>query len=289
MGTYSIKDLETLSGIKAHTLRIWEKRHGIITPERTTTNIRFYSDHDLKKILCVALLNSHGLKISKIVGMSVDELNEKVMEIAHYAVGNEGHLNQLVIGMLDLDEQKFNKIINDYSLERGFESTILDLIYPFLEKIGVLWQTNNIQPAHEHFISCLIRQKIISAINAIDTPKTAEVDFLLYLPENEMHELGLLFYNYLVRNAGYSSLYLGQSVPYNDLRAVFRTRPFKKIVTSFVSPTSREDLSTYLENLKKDFPSCDILVSGYQIQHYGFTNDANLTTFKTAKDLRALI
>ena len=164
MGQYSIKELEQLSGIKAHTIRIWEKRHKIIEPSRTATNIRYYSDLDLKKIINVSLLNTYGIKISKIADMSLDDVNKKVLEISELQNDKGVHIDQMVIAMIDMEEELFEKILNNLILRFGFEKTITEIIYPFLEKIGILWQTQNITPAHEHFISNLIRQKIIVAI-----------------------------------------------------------------------------------------------------------------------------
>ena len=181
MGQYSIKELEQLSGIKAHTIRIWEKRHKIIEPSRTATNIRYYSDLDLKKIINVSLLNTYGIKISKIADMSLDDVNKKVLEISELQNDKGVHIDQMVIAMIDMEEELFEKILNNLILRFGFEKTITEIIYPFLEKIGILWQTQNITPAHEHFISNLIRQKIIVAIDGLPIPpKTSKEDPALF-------------------------------------------------------------------------------------------------------------
>src|SRR5687767_12010123 len=164
MGKYSIKELEHISGIKAHTIRIWEKRHGIIKPLRTPTNIRYYTDEDLKKIINVSLLNSHGLKISKIATMRLEEINSKVLEITEVKPEADAYIDQLVVAMIDIEEESFEKILASVIKKFGFERSITEVVYAFMEKIGVLWQTGNITPAHEHFISNLIRQKIITSI-----------------------------------------------------------------------------------------------------------------------------
>jgi DNA-binding transcriptional MerR regulator len=165
MGKYSIKELEQLSGIKAHTIRIWEKRHKLIEPQRTDTNIRFYSDEDLKKIINVSLLNNNGVKISKIAGMSFEDMTKKILEMSESKSEATVFIDQLVIAMVDMEEDRFEKILSTLILRFGFERSVIEVIYPFLEKIGVLWQTKNINPAQEHFISNLIRQKIIVAID----------------------------------------------------------------------------------------------------------------------------
>src|SRR5687768_15540538 len=149
MGKYSIKELEQLSGIKAHTIRIWEKRHRLVDPSRTATNIRYYSDQDLKKIINVSLLNNHGFKISRIAEMSLDEMNRKVLELSERKNDIGIHIDQLVLAMIDMEEEAFEKTLNTLILRYSFEKTITEIVYPFLEKIGLLWQTQNITPAHE--------------------------------------------------------------------------------------------------------------------------------------------
>ena len=167
MGHYSIKELEQLSGIKAHTIRMWEKRHKIIEPSRTSTNIRYYSDLDLKKIINVSLLNTYGIKISKIADMSLDDMNKKVLELSELEHSRDVHIDQMVVAMIDMEEELFEKILSNLILRFGFEKTITEIVYPFLEKIGILWQTQNITPAHEHFISNLIRSLLGIAISAV--------------------------------------------------------------------------------------------------------------------------
>src|ERR671913_1413953 len=236
MGQYSIKELEQLSGIKAHTIRIWEKRHKIIEPSRTATNIRFYSDLDLKKIINVSLLNTYGIKISKIADMSLDDVNKKVLELSELQNDKGVHIDQMVIAMLDMEEELFEKILNNLIVRFGFEKTITEIIYPFLEKIGILWQTENITPAHEHFISHLIRQKLIVAIDALPIPGKEAPRVVLFLPEGELHEIGLLFSHYVARKYGYRSYYLGQSVPHNDLIVIARQHQPQLLITCITSP-----------------------------------------------------
>src|SRR6185436_6119767 len=197
MGKYSIKELEQLSGIKAHTIRIWEKRYTIINPERTATNIRFYSDENLKKIINVSLLNNHGFKISKIADMSLTEISDKILVLSEAKTEAHIYIDQLVVSMVDLDEEKFEKILNKLIDKFGFERSITEVVYPFMEKIGVLWQTGTITPAHEHFISNLIRQKLITSIASLPIPSNKSKKAILFLPEGELHEIGLLFYHYI--------------------------------------------------------------------------------------------
>jgi DNA-binding transcriptional MerR regulator len=288
MGKYSIKDLEQLSGIKAHTIRIWEKRHQLIEPQRTNTNIRFYSDEDLKKIINVSLLNTNGIKISKIAGMSGDEINKKILELSQTENEATIHIDQLVVAMVELDEEKFEKILSGLILRFNFERTVLEIIYPFLEKIGVLWQTHNINPAHEHFISNLIRQKIIVAIDALPIAQKNEKRVLLFLPENELHEIGLLFYHFITRKAGYRTFYLGQTVPYGDLLSVYKTHQPDILITSFTSSVSQNSLEQFMNKVATDFPDSKILISGYQVQNT-ISKHSNLTLFKDVNGLKSLL
>ena len=288
MGQYSIKELEQLSGIKAHTIRIWEKRHKIIEPSRTATNIRYYSDLDLKKIINVSLLNTYGIKISKIADMSLDDVNKKVLEISELQNDKGVHIDQMVIAMIDMEEELFEKILNNLILRFGFEKTITEIIYPFLEKIGILWQTQNITPAHEHFISNLIRQKIIVAIDGLPIPPKNSKKILLFLPEGEMHELGLLFYHFLIRKSGYRTYYLGQNVPHEDLISVYKVHQPDFMLTSITSNLT-VSIEKYLEQLTNDFGQTKILASGYQVQKFNGCKNGNIQTFSTALELSKFI
>jgi MerR family transcriptional regulator, light-induced transcriptional regulator len=288
MGKYSIKELEKLSGIKAHTIRIWEKRYSIIEPQRTATNIRFYSDEDLKKIINVSLLNNHGIKISKIANMPVDEINRKILEVASSQGDASAYIEQLVVAMVDLEEDRFEQIIGTVVKRFGFERTVTETIYPFLEKIGVLWLTKNISPAQEHFITNLIRQKIIAAIDSLPLPSDTSKKVMLFLPERELHELGLLFNYYLVKKAGYKVYYLGQNVPHEDLKSIAKTHNPGILVTSIINPMSGGP-GEYLNRLAKEFPTQRILVSGIQVSDLPGKSASNIITFSNALKFKELI
>jgi DNA-binding transcriptional MerR regulator len=262
MAHYSIKELETLSGIKAHTLRIWEKRHNILRPQRTETNIRYYTDEDLRRIINVSLLNNSGIKISRIAGMSPDQIHAKVLEISDTQTDADTQIEGLVLAMLSLSEERFEQALAKQVLRFGFERTIVEIVYPFLERIGVLWQTGNISPAQEHFISNLVRQKLIVAIDGL--PLAAEgKSAILFLPEHELHELGLLFYHYLVRKQGIRTFYLGQAVPHADLKSVFQTYTPDFLITGLTSQVPG-GVDAYLKRLSEDFQGARILVGGVQ-------------------------
>jgi MerR family transcriptional regulator, light-induced transcriptional regulator len=289
MGKYSIKELEKLSGIKAHTIRIWEKRHHLVTPQRTQTNIRYYSDEDLKKIINVSVLNNHGVKISKIVGLTNDQINRQVNELSEANSSIEIYIDQLVLAMIDMEEEQFEKILSNLVLKFGFEKTVVEIVYPFLEKIGILWLTNNITPAQEHFISNLVRQKMIVAIDGLPlVPKSAR-KALLFLPENELHELGLLFYHYITKKEGFRTYYLGQTVPHKDLKYVVEQHQPDLLITSLTSGPSPHAMQGYLARLSQDFSQAKILAAGYALKKAKLEPLPNIFTFDNAMALKDLV
>ncbi len=267
MTRYSINDLEKLSGIKAHTIRIWEKRYHIIEPKRTDTNIRYYHDCDLKKLLNISTLNRHGFKISAIARMDEQEIHDKVMEITGTNGDHETTINNLVVAMIGFNEDAFEKILNTSILQLGFEKCVTHILYPFLEKVGVLWIIGTINPAQEHFITYLIRQKLIIAIDGQPKPSSPDArTFLLYLPENELHELGLLFYSFLLKKNGFKVIYLGQSVPFNNLLEVVKVRHTDYLFTYLIAAMSQRKLPEYIRKLGEAFPDKKIFVTGNQMK-----------------------
>ncbi len=289
MGKYSIKELEQLSGIKAHTIRIWEKRYLLIEPERTKTNIRFYSDNDLKKIISVSVLNSNGLKISKITKLSPEEINQRVFELGEQNDNIAIYIEQMIVAMIDLEEEKFERLLGSLTLKYGFEKVMIEIVYPFLEKIGVLWLTNNITPAQEHFISLLIRQKIIVAIDALPlAPKTAK-KAVLFLPENELHEIGLLFYYYIAKKLNIRTYYLGQTVPYSSLKSIFEEHKPEILISSLTTGPKPNELQSYLDKLSIDFNTATILLSGNALTKSSVNPSKNIRVFINALDFRDLI
>ena len=267
MSIYSIKDLEKLSGIKAHTIRIWELRYRLIEPLRTNTNIRCYSDDDLLKIMNVSVLNQNGYKISKIAQLDDNQITEIVLKLNSELPSLGTQMESLIRSMIELDEFRFNQVFEKSVEQIGFEATIEQLMFPFLGKIGVLWLAGTIIPAQEHFITNLIRQNLIAAIDRerVKTEATRP-RILFYLPEGELHEIGLLYYNYLARKADFEVLYLGTSVPFRDIIRVDEIRPVQLIFTSFVTSPGLGLLAEKIKKLKKAFPDKAVLVSGWQIK-----------------------
>lgn len=286
MGSYSIKDLERLSGVKAHTIRIWEQRYGVLNPTRTDTNIRRYDDAELKLLLNISQLLRHGGKISKLSRLTDDEMCRKLESIAQTVQSPEDfysiHIDKLIFAMIELSESKFEKVISVTSIKYGFEATMLNVIIPFLTKVGLMWLTGEINVAQEHFISNLIRRKIIVAIDGLMIPEGPH-RYILYLPEGEMHEMGLLFAKYILKSRGIQTLYLGQSVPLHDLIEAARLYKPDGLLAFITTPNSSKSIKQYVEALHTEFPKQDILIAGSQVNIHGLfsENGKNNVTYLT--------
>jgi MerR family transcriptional regulator, light-induced transcriptional regulator len=290
VGSYSIKDLERISGIKAHTLRIWEQRYEILKPERTDTNIRTYSDNDLKRILNIGILNNNGVKISKLAKMNAEQLFQQVRDVSENIENTQNQVDNLVIAMVEMDEDRFERYMASCILRHGFDQTMSQIIYPFLQKVGLLWQTDSINPAQEHFISNLIRQKLIVAIDATSNQQNEEGKrFLLYLPENEMHEISLLYANYKIRAAGNKSIYLGQSVPYSDLKMVYNLHKPDYILTILTCQLLNSTLQEYTDRLAAHFPESQILISGAFALNQPFEAAKNILIYNDIEHLGRIL
>ena len=267
MGKYSIKDLEKISGIKAHTIRMWERRYGLIEPQRTETNIRFYSDCDLKRLLNVSILNHNGIKISHIAGLTDAEIKSRVLDLSIDGRSSSVQIESLMVAMLELDETKFLNGLSSSIIKLGFEVSVETVLFPFLERIGVLWQAGTINPAQEHFISNLIRQKLFVAIdNEMQSPVQNGPRIIMFLSEHEQHEIGLLFYNLLARKEGMNVVYLGAGVPLEDLSLVHRLRPADVFMTSFITAMDKQEMEDLLREYHKRFPEIPFYLSGLQME-----------------------
>lgn len=251
---FSIKDFENLSGIKAHTIRIWEKRYNILEPMRTDTNVRSYDIKNLQKLLNIVLLHNYGYKISKIAQLTPEEIPLKVKEIISLKSAKTHAIKSFKIAMMNFDHTMFFKTYNELLIEKSFSEVFDEVFIPFLEEIGFLWQTNTISPAHEHFISYLIKQKLLSETEKVQGKEAIKNDkvFVLFLPLNEIHELGLMYLNYKLLNYGYRTIFLGESIPIEsliDLKNSFEKITFISYLT--VEPAV-ENLSTYIEKVEQD-------------------------------------
>lgn len=262
MHSFTIKDLENLSGIKAHTIRIWEQRYSFLKPDRTDTNIRVYSNDELKKLLNVALLNKFGFKISHIDKMDEGELWDKILSLNQQDALQERIVNILIQCMIDLDMEAFEDELDNFITAKGIEKTISQIIFPFLEKIGILWLTNHINPGQEHLVTNIIRQKLIVGIENVRNTVKIDKTVLLFLPETEYHELSLLFMNYMLKSKGVSTIYLGSSIPLRDVEYLVKLKKPDYIYTHLTSVGPKFNFERFVDNLSKNFPHTPVIISG---------------------------
>ncbi|WP_203258563.1 MerR family transcriptional regulator [Hyunsoonleella ulvae] len=250
---FSIKDLENLTGIKAHTIRIWEKRYNLLQPNRSETNIRNYSLASLQKLLNISFLNNSGYKISKIAKLSEEEIPIKVREIASRAKVEDHAINAFKLSMLNFDQVLFYNTYNNLIENKSFNDIFYDIFLPLLHEIGLLWQTDTITPAHEHFLTSHIKQKILLNIERLQSlePKPVSTTYILFLPDNEVHDIGLLFINYQLRSKGYHTIFLGESVPMSSLVSVLEFFDEITFITYFTVKPEIEDIPNYLKEFSQ--------------------------------------
>jgi MerR family transcriptional regulator, light-induced transcriptional regulator len=264
--SFTIKDLENLSGIKAHTIRIWEQRYSFLKPCRTGTNIRYYSNEELKMLLNVALLNKFGFKISHIDKMNEGEIKEKILSLNQLEAQQERIVNSLIQNMVDLNLENFEEILDNFIITKGIEKTISQIIFPYLEKIGILWLTNHINPAQEHLVTNIIRQKLIMGIESINCNIRIDKSVLLFLPEGEYHELGLLFMNYLLKSKGVNTIYLGSSIPIHDVEYVVQLKNPNYLYAHITSAGNKFNFDKFISLVSKKFIGIPFIISG-QLTH----------------------
>jgi DNA-binding transcriptional MerR regulator len=249
--TFSIKNLENLSGIKAHTLRIWEKRYNLLEPERTDTNIRRYSLESLKRLLNVTLLYNHGFKISKIASLNEDEIPELVRSIALKSNSEQVAINAFKLAMINFDYDLFDTNYNEILQHHDFKFVFLNVFMPLMRELGILWQTGAISPAHEHFITNLVKQKIHIQTEILQKNKLQRSDkpiFVIFLPENEIHELGVLYLNYLILSNGFRTIFLGQSLQTSSLETLYSYNSKFYFVSYLTVEPNKEEIMPFLKN-----------------------------------------
>lgn len=261
-----IKDLENITGIKAHTIRIWEQRYKLIEPHRTDTGIRYYDEDQLRLILNVSILNNNGFKISKIAEMSLEEIYDKCQQLSESVSKYDGQIQSLISTMMTFDEKEFNKILSINILKMGIEETMIQVVFPFMDQIGLLWLSGSIHPAHEHFISNLIRQRLHVAIDNLNYSVTSESrKFLVFVPTGENHDISIMFANYVLRSRGHEVIYLGTQTPFEDLYTIFDMRKPDFIFSIITALNSNVSIQTFINNLGKHWKDTEILISGNQI------------------------
>lgn len=288
MTRYSMSQVETITGIKSHTIRKWEQRYSFIKPNRTDTNIRYYSDDMLRKLLNVSVLLRNGYRVSAIDEMTDEEVNNRVNEIVIAAGhGPEDVINSLLVTTLDMKEADFEQIFRNQILRHGLLNTLVEVIYPFLNQVGVFWGTNKLIPAQEHFITNLIRHKLIAAIDMLPQPDEHARRILMFLPQDEYHDLGLLLSNYIARNLGYRVYYLGQNVPEENIRQAFQISQAHLLLTFVVAPRSGDEVAI-MKNMVKE-TRAPLLFSGNPDNFHFDEVPAGMVQLSGPKDLIAYL
>lgn len=285
MNAFSIKELENLSGIKAHTIRIWEQRYSFLKPQRSKSNIRYYGNEELKTVLNIALLNKYGFKISHIDKMTPVEVREKITSLSYAEAFQERFINDLLQRMVDLNIEEFEETLNVYIRSKGIDQAINHVIFPFLEKIGVLWLTNHMNVAQEHLVTNVIRQKIIVGIESITSYAQANKTILLFLPEGEHHELGLLYLFYMLKSRDMQVLYLGSNVPFKDLEFVAQLKAPHHIFTHLTSIPGRFNLEKFIQQIHQRIPSIPFVITGKLAQSYTKKLPPNIIIKRSFNDL----
>lgn len=283
MAVYKIKDLEALTGIKAHTIRIWEKRYGILNPERTDTQIRTYDDEELKFMLNLTLLYNNGFKISKLAELSPDQVQEQVKKLLFNQIEN-GAIEELIIGLLEMNESRMSETLDSLFRKYDLTEVYSRFIIPFLEKMGHLWQVGSIHPGQEHFSSNLIRQKIVTAIDHLPAPKEEQKSILLFLPEHEWHELTLLIYHHHLKSKGVKTYYFGQALPFYAVEKLIQELNPQALITSWITAVDPENILDYCRQLHKvtDIP---VLMSGSQLLRIAPELPENFRIIQKLQDL----
>jgi DNA-binding transcriptional MerR regulator len=290
---YSIKDLEQLSGIKAHTLRAWEQRHKLIIPKRTSTNIRFYGDDDLRIVLNTSVLLESGLKIGQIAKLSAEEISEKALEASPYTGLYTYELNELKMSTLNFDLPRFEAVMAHCIDKFGVHKTFQNIIGDYIQELGKFWLAGNVSISQEHFMSSLIRQKLFSAIDSLESPAIPNSGtYALFLPTNELHELGLLYLTYVLKERGEHVFYLGQSLPKEYLQDLLNHQPVTHLISAFTTHPDVEQMEDYITELDDmvEANSVKVHLTGYQFQQFHTEMSwKNIQIHQSLKDLSASV
>lgn len=280
MSIYSIKQLELVSGIKAHTIRMWERRYNLFTPQRTDTNIRRYTGLDVQLILNISQLLRNGYKISKLASKSLDEIVELTLQSSkNISLSKENEIEPLILSLLSFDQLTFKYILKKKIDEAGIEDAYETLILPLLYRIGTLWQTDMLKTTHEHFVTNIIKHMLIANFDSLSEPNSESHLALFFLPEGEFHEIGLLFFAYIAKKKGLRTIYLGQSTPVEDVIDTCKEIKPAIIFTSISSSISKINLAELSKSIRKNVKGCQLCVTGYK---------ANQDRFKMPKDIYAI-
>jgi len=285
---YSIKDMEVISGIKAHTIRMWERRYGLLKPSRTGTNIRFYDDQELRRLMNVAHLVGCHYKISKVARMDDDQLRRLVLAQNELHAGQEAIISQFVMHMLHFDSAGFSRLLSEVMARYGFEEAVFRVIFPFLNKVGTFWQVGSVYPAQEHFISAMIRHQFICELERRQLEPKGEKSMLFFLHENELHELPLLYYAAVAARKGFRIIYLGPGVPLSDLEHLDVLAGVTHVLTVFTNALEHEELNTILQRLTGLLPGKEFIISGHQLKLHSLKLPEGFTLISNYHDFDAM-
>jgi DNA-binding transcriptional MerR regulator len=287
MRHYTLNELEKLTGILAATIRVWERRYNIIKPKRTETNRRWYDDDDLKRLINISIIYHSGIKISKIAKYAGSDLEEKVEFLTRDSVISDIHIKSLIVAMLSFNGNAVNEILLRSVINIGFEETFSSVVFPFLRRVGIMWHTGSVNTGAEHFITNIFRGRLITAIDSLppaNDPGRKRV--IMFLPDNELHEMGLLFYSYLIRKLGHEVLYLGQATPFLALTEANEKWHSDILVTGVLSDLSISEPEEYLNSLSTTFKSQKILVSGSLADEPAIEKYNNIYSIRSVNDLK---
>lgn len=282
---YSIKDLENLTHIKVHTIRIWEQRYNLLSPQRTNTNIRFYNDNDLKKILNVNTLYKNGLKISRIAALSEEEIISKVNEL----IGEKGtvpdSIQELINLTMQLDEEGISELLYELFNTYGMSKLYAEVLIPTFIRIGELWQLNSLSVGHEHFFTNIVRNFIITQTTEVKVKQKNGKSVILFLHAAEEHEISLLVYHFLLKKEGYNCFYLGQNTPISDLETIYKQVLPDFIIANFVKILSEEVFIEIIDSLSKMANSDKLVLGGAQAIKFREFIHQESTLIESEKDL----
>jgi DNA-binding transcriptional MerR regulator len=269
LSSYSIKDLEELTGIKAHTIRAWEKRYKIIQPKRTPTNIRYYTDEDLKLLLNIALLYNNGYKISKLSSLSTKAIQQQALSLTKDNYHPNVQIEGLISATVDMDNIQIDRLLSRNIIQYGLETTMMTIVFPFLHRLGILWQTGAISPVQEHMFSHILRQKIIVAIDGFKSVTTDHINtYLLFLPQWEQHEISLLFTSYILQSRNKKVVFLGCNTPLEDLSIAYNIHNPYYLFTVFSNGIAKKELENYIQTIYDQFNNSQLIISGKQITNF---------------------
>ena len=289
MGHLSIGDLEQLTGIKAHTIRMWEQRYGLLQPVRTATNIRTYSEADLRRLHNVGTLCAKGHRISQVARLSDAEMSEAVLACCDDAHDYNRQVNALLAAMLNFEEERINQMLNEAASQLGFENMMLYVAYPLLQRIGLMWLAGAVNPAQEHMLAHMLRQKMLAATDALPSVPTTARRWVLFLPVDELHELALLFMNYALRVRGQHTLYLGQNMPTAELGAVCKIYHPHAVVSVLTLQPDRNRVAEFASEVSAQCDGRLVVLYGPLARQEGLQLPANCVSPPLMTDFLALI